>query len=129
MIFIDTNYFASFLLHDNNDQFVIAKKIFNDGAEGTLELFSTTIVFFEIYWLFKSYYKKTDLEIYYILRSILKMDFIYFEDREILIKALEIYKKSSIGMEDSYNLVYSKSKEATDFKTFDKKLLKLFKSA
>lgn len=126
MIFIDTNYFVRFFLHDNDDQFIIAKKIFEDGASGRVDLFSSTIVFFEIYWLFKSYYKKPDQEIYKILKNVLRMKFIDFTEREVLKKALEIYKTSSIGMEDSYNLAYSKSNEATDFKTFDKDLLKEF---
>lgn len=128
MIFVDTNYFVRFLINDNNEQFIDVKALFVAGANREQELFSSTIVFFEIYWLFKSFYRKTDSEIYKILSKILSLEFIYFEERDVLKKTLEIFKKDNLGLEDSYNIIYSKTHGASGFKTFDKDLLKkLFK--
>lgn len=122
MIFVDTNYFIRFLLDDSNDQAKIAQQLFEGGVSKEKDLYSTTIVFFEIYWVFKSFYKKSDTEIYKILFGVLSMEFIYFEEREILKKALEIFKKSNLGLEDSYNIAYFKIIKGSGFRTFDKKL-------
>jgi len=60
------------------------------------------------------------------LQNILKMDFVGFEQKEYLHKALSIYCKSSLDLEDSYNLAYAKGNKAKDYKTFDKKLARRF---
>ena len=52
MIFVDTNYFVRFLLRDVELQFGKARKLFEDAADGRKVLFTSTIVIFEIYWLF-----------------------------------------------------------------------------
>jgi predicted nucleic-acid-binding protein len=122
MIFIDTNYFIRFLVQDVESQSLEVEKIFEEGSVGKSDLFSSTIVFFEIYWLFKSLFKKPQVEIYAILKGVLQMKFIYFNESKILESALEIYKNSNLGLEDSYNLVYAKQNEALGFKTFDKEL-------
>ena len=74
MIFVDTNYFLRFLIDDNFQQAEEAKKLFLDAARGNLELVTSTIVIFEIYWVFKSYYQKTKDEIIGILQKVLAMN-------------------------------------------------------
>lgn len=125
MIFIDTNYFLRFLLNDVNEQYRKAKKLFESGATGSLELFSSVIVFFEIYWVLTSFYEKKKSEILPILKNLLKMTFIKWENGEILEKAVKIYRMNAIDLEDSYNLIYAKICKVKSFKTFDKKLIKM----
>lgn len=127
MIFIDTNYFLRFLLEDNNSQYLITKELFLDGAKGKINLTTSIIVFFEIYWVFKSYYEKNKTEILEILQKILKMDFIEFDQKGILEKALEIFNQTNLSLEDSYNLAFAKEKGVNQFKTFDQLLVKNFK--
>lgn len=124
MIFVDTNYFLRFLLSGVGSQHREARKLFDDAADGKIKLFSSTIVFFEIYWLLKSLYEKSQDEIYPILEDILDLGFIKFYEFDVLKNALQIYKNTNLGLEDSYNLVYSKYNNATEFKTFDKALIK-----
>ena len=125
MIFIDTNYFLRFLLNDVFDQHREAKKLFSLGATGKAELFSSVIVFFEVYWVLTSFYEKKKTELLLILKNLLKMTFIKWENGDILEKALRIYQKNAIDLEDSYNLVYAQVNKAKSFKTFDKKLMKM----
>lgn len=127
MIFVDTNYFLRFLLNDVNKQHLEAKKLFEAGATGKSELFSSAIVFFEVYWVLTSFYEKKKAGILPILKDLLKMTFIKWENGEILEKTVKVYQKSAISLEDSYNLIYAKAAMATDFKTFDKKLINQFK--
>lgn len=128
MIFVDTNYFLRFLIEDNPQQTEEAKKIFLEGARGNLKLVTSTIVIFEIYWVFKSYYEKNKDEIIKILQKVLAMNFVKIEERDLLQSALDLFKVKNLSLEDCYNLVYAKAKKAEAFKTFDIRLAKVFSS-
>lgn len=126
MTFIDTNYFLRFLLKDINNQHLEAKNFFLSASESKVSLTTSTIVFFEIYWVLSSYYGKSKTEITDVLKKILSLNFIELEERQILFNSLSLFKKSRLDLEDCYNIYYAKSKEVKSFKTFDKKLAKQF---
>lgn len=126
MEFIDTNYFLRFFLKDNRKQYLITKQFFLDGASGKIKLFTSTVVFFEVYWVLKSYYGKNKNDLERTLSKILRFTFIDFPQKENLEKALLIFEKENLSLEDCYNLVYSQENKASSFATFDKKLLKFF---
>jgi len=128
MIFVDTNYFLRLILRDSNTQHDQAKKLFQEGAEGTKELFTSLLVMFEIYWVLASFYQKNKNEIIKVLQNILQMDFIQFKQKDCLNRALRIYKNENLDLEDCYNLIFAKNNKAKNFKTFDKKLAKRFKN-
>ena len=50
-MFIDTNYFLRFLLNDVEHQHTEVKNLFLDASEGKADLITSTIVFFEVYWV------------------------------------------------------------------------------
>ena len=122
MIFVDTNYFVRFFLGDIPFQHEKARSLFSEGAKGNKKLFTSTIVIFEIYWLFSSFYEKTKPEVIDILRNTLSLHFIEIREREIITNAIEIYGNSSLDFEDCYNILYSKKEKAKEFLTFDRKL-------
>lgn len=129
MIFVDTNYFLRYLLADDQRQYQIAKQLFLDGSRGKAKLISSTIVFFEIYWVLKSYYSTPKDKLLQTLNGILQMRFISFVERDILEDTIKLFKKISLSLEDCYNLSYAKAKVAESFKTFDAKLAKEFNRA
>lgn len=126
MIFIDTNYFLRFLLADISSQHNQAKTTFKQAAEGRISLFTSAVVIFEIYWVLLSVYEKNKVQVSATLDNLLDMAFIDFEHYELLKKSILIYNNSSLGLVDAFNLLYSKSFGAEDFKTFDAKLAKKF---
>lgn len=126
MTFVDANYFLRFLLKDHPKQHPIAKKLFMDAAQGSVQVFTSCIVLFEVYWVLSSFYEKKKVDLVPILNKILDMDFIGLTEREIFKEAIGVYLNSGLDLEDSYHLAYSKKCLAKDFKTFDKKLYKLF---
>ena len=128
MIFVDTNYFLRFLLKANSEQHSIAKNLFLSAAKGKTELFTSLIVFFEIYWVLKSYYEKNKDELNKTLNKILNLTFIVFHEKERLVNSLKIYKKTTLSLEDCYNLVLAKELPVKDFASFDENLKKYFKS-
>jgi len=123
--FIDTNYFLRFLLKDDEKQFNIVYSLFQKGINGEIQLFTSVVVFFEIYWVLSSFYKKKKNKIIEFLKNILKLTFIDFENKTILEEAIIFFQKFNLDLEDCYNLAYAKLKKANEFNTFDKILNKI----
>ncbi len=69
-------------------------------------LFTSSIVIFELYWVLTKYYKKSE--------------------KEVLNAIKQMVESSNLGLQDSFNLVYSLEKNTQDFITFDSKLHKAF---
>lgn len=126
MEFVDTNYFLRYLLGDNEKQYQIAHDLFKAAISGKTLLFTSTVVFFEIYWVLSTFYKKNKGELWGVLSDVLKMNYIEMDERELLFEALEINKNYNLSLEDCYNLVYARKKGSLSFATFDKKLLKFY---
>ncbi len=126
MIFVDTNYFLRFLLNDISEQHKQVKDLFLSGSEGKINLVTSTMVIFEIYWVLSSYYEKEKIEIVKVLEKILKLTFIELKERELLLNSLKLFEKTNFDLEDCYNLYYAKLQNIDSFKTFDKKLKKEF---
>lgn len=126
MIFVDTNYFLRFLLKDTDDQHQTARELFDKAADGEVELFTSMIVFFEIYWTLHSFYGKNKTELTNLLSEILKMSFIKFQEYQLLKEAVKISPDLNYDLEDAFNLVYAGREKANKFSTFDKRLNKKF---
>lgn len=124
-IFVDTNYFLRFLLKDIPKQSEEVRKIFEEAIKQKIILFTSVMVFFEIYWVVKSSYKQNKSECVNYLISFLNMNFVDIENRELLLESLQLFNKFNIELEDCYNLAFAKINKATEFITFDKKLAKL----
>ncbi|MCR4313924.1 MAG: PIN domain-containing protein, partial [Candidatus Uhrbacteria bacterium] len=125
MIFVDTNYFLRFLLADQEGQHQIAKSLFKRAAAGEVDLFTSLIVFFEVYWVLSSFYKKEKDELVEKLEGLLSMSFIDFQEGEVLAGAVRVFKETPLDLEDAYNLVYASANKATELKTFDQQLQKV----
>lgn len=126
MTFVDTNYFLRFLLRDVHNQHLEVKNLFLLASEGKTDLITSTIVIFEIYWALSSYYEKNKNDIVKVLQKILNLNFIKLDERQILLDSVVLFNKTSLDLEDCYNVCYAKSKGIRSFKTFDKKLDKEF---
>lgn len=124
MIFIDTNYFLRFFIGQSQNQHETAKDIFRRAATGEIEISTSLIVFFEIYWVASSFYKLEKKKVITFLKNILKMEFIDLENRDVLVEAVSFCESSSFDLEDAYNLSYARHTQAEDFLTFDAKLKK-----
>jgi predicted nucleic acid-binding protein len=128
MVFVDTNYFLRYLLNDISEQHTEAKNLFVAGSEGKIELITSLIVFFEIFWVLRSFYEVDKPQLISSLQKILKLSFIQLDEREILLGSLSLFERTNLDLEDCYNVYYAKSRgiKTNDFRTFDKKLEKEF---
>lgn len=127
MIFVDTNFFLRFLLFDVDSQYQEAKKLFIDASDGKTSLATSLVVIFEVYWVLLGQFKNDKQKVINVLETLFKLRFIDMEDFDLLSESLELYKITNIGLVDVFNMVYAKSKKASDFKTFDKKLYNQWK--
>lgn len=126
MIFLDTNYFLRFLVKDHAPHHTIAFELFKNAAAGKIQLATSAIVFFELYWVLSSFYERNKADVIAILQRIVDMRFIEIDSREILETTLVIFAQHNVDLEDAFNAVYARQRGITEFKTFDKKLSKLF---
>lgn len=126
MIFVDTNYFLRYLLNDIDDQHKQAKELFLAGSEGKVSLTTSSLVFFEIFWVLHSVYNLSREDCIIALNNILKLSFIQMDDRNILMDTVMLFSKTNLDLEDCYNLYFAKLRKVKLFKTFDKKLEKEF---
>lgn len=127
MTFVDTNYFLRFLLKDIDNQYLEVKKLFLKASEGKEDLFTSTIVIFEINWVLSSVYKKSREERAQTLQKVIALKFIGLAERQILSESLVVFQNTNFDLEDCYNLSFAKARIAKEFKTFDVKLAKEFK--
>ncbi len=128
MIFVDTNYFLRYLRADIPKQYGEAKDLFLKAATGEVTLFTSITVIFEIYWVMQKFYGENKEKTADHLKDILSMGFVKVQEGGLMKQAIDIYSRTKLDLEDSYNLVYAINKKAEDFKTFDKKLEKAFKA-
>lgn len=126
MIFIDTNYFLRYFLNDVNEQYREVKELFLSGSEGKVSLVTSSLVFFEIFWVLRSFYELDKENCIVALRNILKLSFIQLNERNILTDSIALFEKTNLDLEDCYNLYFAKSQKVDTFGTFDKKLEKEF---
>jgi predicted nucleic-acid-binding protein len=126
--FIDTNYFLRLLLKDDEKQFNKVYLTFQQAVNQEIKIFTSTIVFFEIYWVLSSFYKKNKLKIIKYLKKILRMDFLEIENRLTLQQTLVLFDQYNLDLEDCYNISYAKYNDADKFLTFDKKINHLLKT-
>ncbi len=127
MIFLDTNYFLRYLLRDDEKQYLIAAKLLEEGAAGKKELFTSTIVIFELQWVLASVYAKKKIQILPILKSVMtSLSFVFIEERALLGEALGLYEKENVSLADCYNLIIARKRKSETFATFDQKLSKLY---
>lgn len=128
MVYVDANYFIRLILKDIPEQYDQAYKLVTSGAQGKIRLLTSTIAFFEVYWVLSSYYQISKTKLTIALKSILQMNFIDLSEREILSKSLVFLEQSNFGLEDCYHLCYAKEFKTNSLATFDKKLKAKFKN-
>lgn len=122
---VDTNVFLRFILKDNDLLFKKASELLEKASKGKVQLFTPSIVIFEMFFVLRSIYNLSKEEIVENLESILSSSYVRFEDLKNIQHALSIYEKHpALSLVDCFLLVKSEAEGAELF-TFDKKLAKI----
>ena len=122
MIFVDTNYWIRYLSDQASKQGQIVRQLFLDAARGESKLCSNTLVFFEIYWVMHNVYDKSGKDLQFVLRQLIKVDYVEWEHKEILSEAVEIMSDLNYDLEDAFHLIWARENAVEHFASFDQKL-------
>jgi predicted nucleic-acid-binding protein len=116
MILLDANYILRFLLKDNLEMYEISKDcIVNNNCTIPSEVLA------EVVFVLLKVYKVKKQDITKSIVDILNYDSIVMNDKNNIIKSLEIFEDKNLDFVDC--ILCAKSKDYT-IKTFDKKLNK-----
>lgn len=74
-----------------------------------------------------SFYKKEKEDLVEKLEGILSLTFIDYQEHSVLVDAVRVFKETPLDLEDAYNLVYASVNGASELKTFDQQLQKIYK--
>ncbi len=125
-LIVDANVFLRFFVAGNRDQYKRASELFGKAKKGEVILIIPQIIVFEVnYTLLKYYHFKKD-EIIKALNSMVSVSYFEVESKEIFIRALKMYKDTSMDLTDCF-LITKREIENIEIFSFDKKLQKYAK--
>jgi predicted nucleic-acid-binding protein len=125
MRYIDTNVFIRFLTEEKDkisDEFL---NFFNDLKRGKIKVKLLDLVFFQIIFVLKSFYKVKKEEIIEVMREILSFKGIYTKNKKMLERTLELWERHSDDIIDCYIVANMELENETELYSFDKKISKL----
>lgn len=121
---VDTNFVLRYLLYDIKKQADTAENYFRKAKEKAISVYIPLVVFVELVFALKKFYKFTKTEIVRKLGNLAEFQYLEVEKREVLIKSLFRYKDLNISFVDL--LIYFEAVlSGKKLLTFDKKLKKL----
>lgn len=98
---IDTNFILRYLLADNQEQYQVAKTFFQNVKSGKTRAYLEQAVIMEVIFVLSSYYKVPRERIVNVLNNFLRYKGLVINEKEIIIKALEIYMTTKLHIVDS----------------------------
>ena len=123
---VDTNVVLRFLLADDKELYLKAKKYFNRARRGEIELILISQVVFEVEYVLKRVYGMEAKARSQILRSLVLSIELKVPTRDVLLSSINLTEKKNIDLVDAY-LVETAKKEKIGVLSFDKKLGQVLK--
>ena len=124
--FVDSNIFLRFLLGDEPRQSRLAKSIFLRAEKNEIGLWTTRAVVLELVWTLGSFYKLPPKEIRLKVFSVLNLKNLKVEEKDLFLKALDLYVKKRVDFIDAYNFLLAQKEKVPIF-SFDADFDKLGK--
>lgn len=127
-IFVDTNLFLRSVLGDNVAQAKVASELFESAVLNKAELKTTVVVFFEVAWVLRSYYRVLKEDLKKVLTDLLDLK-VTFVGEKVLRKSVREIERFGYDLEDAFNFYSAKEMEVEEFATFDEKLKEVWKKS
>ena len=122
---VDANVILRYLLEDDEQLFEKAKNIFDEALNFQVEILLKEVVIAEVVYVLEKFYKVNRKEISQTLKNLITLRGIKTENKNFILKALDIYSDKNLDFVDCILCVMS---EQYDIETFDKKLNKCIKN-
>ncbi len=116
---VDTNVILRYLLEDDEELFNKARRIFDKALNRESEILIKEVVIAEVVYVLEKVYKINRKIIAETLKELLILKGIKVENKDFVIKALEIYKNKKL---DFVDCILCSISDHYVIETFDKKL-------
>ena len=120
MIFIDTNIFLRYFEREDESTYRKVERLFHKIVNGNIIGISTILVIAEVIWVLKKFYNWDKEEICNNVELILKTPNIRFNQRSVIVKAINLYKDKNISFIDAYNYSFIRANGVTEIYSFDR---------
>lgn len=121
---VDTNIILRYLLNDIPKQATLVEKYFIAAKEHTITLFIPIIVFMELDFALTKFYSVSKIKTIEYLFSVAKLGYVDVQNRDVVLRALSLYKNSVVSFVDTL-LVAESVYQDKELLTFDRKLKRL----
>lgn len=125
MIFIDSNIFLRYFEREDEQAYRKIERLFTEIVNGNIIGISTSMVITEVIWVLKKFYNWDKEEICNNVELILKTPNIRFNQRSVIVKAINLYKDKNISFIDAYNYSFIRANGVTEIYSFDRDFDKL----
>ena len=124
MRYIDTNVILRFLVEKDGYTPELVS-LFDNIAKGTMQIKCLDMVFFQVIFVLKSFYKVEKNEIINTMRKLLLFKGLKFKDKRLLGRTLDLWEHHSDDVIDCYIVANMEKDKEEEIYTFDKKIDKL----
>lgn len=118
---LDTNVILRYLIHDHEEMFQAASRVFHKAEQGGLILYLHPLIIAELVWTLDSYYGYQREEITITLLELIGADGIIVPERALVCKALLDYRRLNVDYIDAYLAACASQVGPTTVITFDRK--------
>lgn len=125
IVAIDTNVLLDFKLK-RHPRFNQVKKLFADCANGKIQIFIPQVVFPEIEWVLRSFYKQPKENTVKFFEELLNLELMTLENKPEMHQAVNIFKFANIKFTDCIILAQMHRIKPDEFLTFDEDLQKFY---
>lgn len=124
-IAVDTNVLLDYRLK-RRPGFSKIERLINDCLSGNLQIFIPDIVFPELEWVLRSYYKEPKEKIIEFLEELLSLEGVIMREKIEIEQALLLFQQINIKLTDAIILNQIQSFRPDEFLTFDENLKKIY---
>ena len=125
MIAVDSNIFMRWLLSDDKEQADAIAAMVRKFEKGGERLWASDTVVAEVVWVLESVYDVSPKDISRYIESLLDVQTFEFENRERLLRAVELYRAHQVDFIDCYIVASAKDNGITTVVSYDRDFKKM----
>jgi predicted nucleic-acid-binding protein len=122
---IDTNVFLRFLTTDKEKMPKSLLTFFSKLENGETKVFCLDLVFFQVIFVLKSFYKVEKEEIINKMLNLLSFDGLHMKDKRVIERTLEMWRNHPGDIIDCYIAANMEKSGEKEIVSYDKKIEKL----
>ena len=119
MRFVDTNIFLRYLTNDDKRKAENTLSLLKRVEEGKEKIATSPLVIFELIFTLEKYYKVPREDIREMTSSIINLNGLTLNYKDIFISALKLFTEKNISFADAFNAFYMNSHKIGEIYSYD----------